>query len=171
MNTLTEVLIGILVIVAVAAGAEHVGHTSGVRDQKVVDQVEFDKINKQLTTQKAEANELYRQAQADIIKLQAERDELKGKLEVKREADRKATDDNRNRFSGMGLRLGVLKGAGDRADGGGTQGAGSNAASVAAPTPVDVPKETASDLRQLAFDADKLADDYRLCYGYATQVK
>lgn len=159
------------VLAIVAIGADRFGYTRGVNAQKVADQVEFDAINAKLTTQKAEAAAAYRQAQDDIIALQVERDQIKTDLEKKREADRKTTDDNRTKFASLGLRFPAPKGAGDRADSCGPKAPGANAAEPSAPATVELPKQITSDLRQLALDADNLADEYRKCHGYAVTVK
>lgn len=161
-------------MLAIAASffcGDYVGHGRGIDEQKVSDQREFDRISAEIMKQKAEASALYRQAQADIIALQVERDRLKNELEAKREIDRKATDDRRTEFAGRGLRFNPIEDPRAREDGGGPQGAGSNPASPVTPTALELPASLTASLRLLAFDADKLADDYRECYGYAVKVR
>lgn len=166
------IIIGTLIALAAAFfGGDHIGHGRGVNEQKVANQREFDRIEGERTKQKAEANALYRQAQADIIALQTERDKLKTELEKKREIDRKATDDDRAKFSGLGLRFQPAEDAGHRGDGICSKGSGTNAAGPADPATIELPASLTAELRQIAFDADKLADDYRECYGYAQAVK
>lgn len=139
----------------------------GKKSQKVVDQVQFDKVNSDLTKQKADANRLYQQAQADIIKAQAERDEFKTQLGVQREASRKVTDDLRGKYAAISLRFSAPKSAGDRGNCGSAIGTAITAASPAAAAVIQLPDEIAGNLRQLTADADKLRDDYALCYAYA----
>lgn len=166
------IIIGALIALAAAFfGGDHLGHGRGVNEQKVADQKQFDQINAERAKQKAEANALYQQAQADIIALQADRDALKTTLEKEREEARKTTDDLRTKYAGLSLRFRSVQSGGNRQDGAGAKGAGGNPASPAATTVLQLPDQVAGNLRQLAFDADKLRDDYALCYGYANKVK
>lgn len=165
-------IIGALIALAAAFfGGDYLGHGRGIDEQKVEDQKQFDQINDGLAKQKAEANTIYRQAQADIITLQTERDALKTTLENEREAARKTTDDLRTKYAGLSLRFKSAKTAGDRGNSAGTQSAGSNPAGPAAASVLQLPDQVAVDLRQLAFDADTLKDDYAKCYGYAEKMK
>lgn len=165
-------IIGALVALAAAfGGGDYLGHGRGIDEQKVADQKIFDQINAGLAKQKAEANALYQQAQADIIALQAERDDLKTTLEKEREEARKTTDDLRSKYAGLSLRFRSVQSGGNRPNGAGAQSAGGNPASPATASVLQLPDQVAGNLRQLAFDADKLRDDYALCYGYANKVK
>lgn len=166
------IIIGAMLAIAGAFfSGDYFGHGRGIDEQKVSDQREFDRINAGLAKQKAEANALYRQAQADIISLQGERDKLKTELEAKREIDRKATEARRTEFAGVGLRFKPAQGAGDRRDGAVPPSPGANPASADAAPAIELPATVTSDLRSFAFDADNLADEYRKCYGYAQAVK
>lgn len=165
-------IIGALIALSAAFfGGDYLGHGRGVNEQKVADQKKFDEINAERATQKAEANAIYQQAQADIIALQVERDALKTTLEKEREEARKTTDDLRTKYAGLSLRFRSVQSGGDRENGAGTQGAGSNPAGPATASVLQLPDQVAGNLRQLAFDADKLRDDYAECYGYANKVK
>lgn len=166
------IIVGVLLALAAAfAGGEFDGQSRGVDKQKVEDQKQFDTINAGLAKQKSDANKLYQQAQADIIALQAERDSLKGTLEKEREDNRKATDDQRAKYSGLQLRFRAAQNSGNRGNGSGTKGSSANASSSQGTAEIQLPDKIAGDLRQLAFDADTLKDDYALCYGYVEKVK
>ena len=165
------IILGALVsAIALFSGGFMAGKHYGTTTQKVADQAEFDKINNERTAQKAEANKLYRQAQSDIIALQAERDTLKTTLETERETNRKATDDLRTKYSGLSLRF-RAQSARPGANSGSTACPGTGPASAAAAPVLQLPDSITSDLRQLALDADKLRDDYAECYGYAKKVR
>ena len=164
-------IVAIVLAVALWFGGDHAGHKRGINAQKVADQRQFDQINAEREQQKATANVIYRKAQDDNLTLMVERDQLKTKLEKEHATNQKATDDLRTRYSGLGLRFTTDQGAGLGLSSRSAQGAGTDPASAIAPAFVQLPDALAADLQQLTFDADRLADDYRKCYGYATQVK
>lgn len=164
-------IIGALLALAAAAGGGfYEGHKTGIDGQKVADQAQFDAINAGLTKQKADAAALLAQANADNAALAVARDTLKTTLETEREKNRAATDSLHTQLAGVGLRF-RAQGAGCGASGGGTQAAGTDPAAAQSSAVVQLPDALAASLRQLAYDADKLRDDYALCYGYATQVR
>lgn len=149
----------------------HAGHVSGVNEQKVVDQKEFDKINAERTQQKAEAAKLLQNAQAGIITLQQERDKLKTTLGEQDAKNRKDVLVLNANLASARLRFRTAQGAGDRTDSGGSLPSTSNPASAQPAPIVQLPDALAEDLRRFALDADLLAADYKLCYGYATKVR
>lgn len=160
----------VLAIIIAGVGGCTYGHGTGVDEQKVADQTQFDKLNQDITDQKTKANALYRKAQDDNLALMTERDQLKTTLEKQHAINQAATAALRDKYFGVGLRFNAESprlGNG----GGSTQGAGTDPASAEPATLVQLPGEIAADLRRLAFDADQLADDYRKCYGYANQVR
>lgn len=165
------ILGAVLAAIAVYAAGDYRGHARGVNQQKAEDQIIFDNINAKIARQKAEAAAAYRQAQDDVIALQVERDQLKNDLGKRREDDRKATDATRAKFAGVGLRIPAPKSSGVGADSCGPKAAGGDAAKPDAPATIELPAAVTRDLRQLTLEADTLADEYRKCYGYATQVK
>lgn len=165
------ILGGVLLVLALVAGAGVKGHSMGVQAQKVADQVQFDKINAGLTKQKAEANAIYQKAQGDIIALQQERDQFKTQLGVKDAQNRKATAALTARYSGLRLRFRTAKSAGTGANCASTVSSSPNPAGDAGTTVVVIPDALNHDLFQLARDADDLRDSYATCYAYANQVK
>jgi len=146
-------------------------HTAGVTAQKVADQVQFDTINQKLADQKAEAAEILKKANASNLALMVERDRLKTTLEKTREENRQATAAARDHYAGLGLRFQPSQAAGCGRGGGGTQGAGADPAATDAAATVELPEAITASLRQITYDADTLADEYRKCYGYAQGVK
>jgi hypothetical protein len=161
----------VLALAGVFAGGDHFGYGRGINEQKVADQAEFDRFNRERDEQKAEANDKYRKQQDANLALMAERDQLKTHLEKEREKNRKATDDLRARYAGLGLRFAVPQSAGLGRGGGCAQGAATDPASAAGATVVQLPDALAADLRSLQYAADQLADDYRQCYDYAQRVR
>ncbi len=165
------ILGGVLLVLALVAGAGVKGHSMGVQAQKVADQVEFDRINAAITKQKAEAAAIMQGKQAEIIALQQQRDSFKTQLEVKDAQNRKATADLTRKYSGLQLRFRAVQSAGCGAGGSGTVPSSANAAGDAGTVVAVLPDAITVNLRQLAIDADNLRDAYALCYAYATKVK
>lgn len=159
------------VAVALWFGGDYSGHARGVNQQKVSDQARFDKINTDLTNQKADASEKYRTAQANNLALMTERDQLKTTLGKEHEQNRIATAALRDKYAGTGLRYTNSAGSGIGVSGIGTSGTGNNPASASGTAVLQLPDALTANLRRLAFDAETLADSYRECYGYAQQVK
>jgi hypothetical protein len=162
------ILGGVLIWLASLVGVGYWQHDAGVASQKVADQGEFDRINTEIAKQKDQASAMYRAKQVEVIATMAERDKFKNQLEAERGQHRAETDALRARYSGIGLRFRPAEGAGPGAGGGGTGSAQGNAASADVPAVVQLPDEVAADLRQLAFEADRLRDEYATCYGWAT---
>ena len=161
----------VLAVTAMCVGAGYEGYARGEDAQKVTDQKQFDEINKELTAQKAEANRLLQDALLGNLKLMAERDKLKNQLGEQDVKNRKATAELTARYSGQRLQFRAAQDSGNRANCGGTLSSPSNASGTSSTSVVTLPDEIAGNLRQLARDADDLADAYRLCYGYANQVR
>ena len=164
------ILGGVLVWLASLVGVGVWQHGAGADGQKVEDQKQFDAVNAKLTKQTTEANAKYRAAQADIITLQTDRDTLKNNLLKEKLGHDKTTSDLHAGYAARGLRY-TAQVAGCGPSGGGTESTGTNTASAAGTTIVQLPDAITASLRQLVLEADQLADDYRLCYGYATTVK
>lgn len=167
MNPLIYLVAALAIFTAGFGG----GHRVGTNAQKVADQAQFDQINADLTEQKATANAVYRKFQENNLALMVERDKLKTNLEKENEAHRVATAALRDKYAAVGLRYSAAQDAGHWPGGGSPTGAGADPASPAAPAVVQLPDPIATNLRRLTFDADTLADNYRKCYGYASQVK
>lgn len=165
------ILLFVLMLVGAFAGGEHIGNVRGTDAQKVADQKQFDTIEAERTTQKAEANALYRKAQDANLALMTERDQLKTTLGEQDAKNRKATLVLSASLATLKLQFRSAQSAGDRADGGSAKSSAANPACAESAAVVQLPDKVASDLRRLTFDADALADDYRLCYGYATKVR
>ena len=146
-------------------------YTAGQASQKVVDQAQFDGINQQLAEQKAEAAAILKTRNAENLALMVERDHLKTTLEKQHAANQAATDALRARYAGLSLRFQPAQAPGSGPGGGGAQGAGADPARADGAAAVELPAALAASLRQLAYDADTLADAYRECYGYAQAVR
>lgn len=171
MNPYALLGVGILWIASLI-GVGYWQHGAGEDAQKVADQKQFDGINAKLTQQKADANAQYRAAQADIIALQGQRDEFKNQLTRQKLDYDKKTLDLHAHYADRGLRY-ASQNSGRGCSGESTGGTKTDAASNAAPTTVELqlPDGITKRLRQLTLYADQVADDYRLCYAYATTVK
>lgn len=165
-------IIGFIVaLIVAAAGGFKVGDTYGTDQQKVADQVEFDRINQGIADQKTKAASLLAQKNAENLALMEERDALKINLEKEHAQAQAATAAARDHFAGLGLRFKPAEAAGCRLGSGCAFGAAANTAGVDAAAGVELPGTITASLRQLAYDADTLADAYRECYGYAQQVR
>ena len=162
-------LAALAIVVGAALGGYTAGRMAGVNAQKVADQEAFDEVDQKLAAQKAEASAAYRAFQEHNIALVVERDQLKTNLEKRHAQDAAATDADRRQFAGLGLRFAAAEnaGCGDRRLGAGS--AEADAARTDAAAAVELPATITSDLRQLVFEADQLADSYRECYGYAVE--
>jgi hypothetical protein len=141
-------------------------HHAGVVEQKAECQRDFDRINAAIAKQKAQASSMYQAKQAEVITALAERDQFKNQVEKERNEHRVETDTLRARFAGLGLRFRPAEGAGSGAGSGSAGGPQGDATGAAAPADVQLPDQVAGDLRQLAFEADRLKDEYGACYRY-----
>ena len=151
------------------SGTVH-GHRAGVAEQKAADQILFDEINHKISTQKAEADAAWRAAQDRNLALVVERDRLKTQLEKRHARDAAATDALRDRYARLGLRY-AAESAGSRCGSDGAAAPGTGTDQPAEPAVVELPGALTADLRQLAFDADRLADDYRKCRAYVMDAR
>jgi hypothetical protein len=109
---------------------------------------------------------MYQAKQAEVITALAERDQFKNQVEKERNEHRVETDTLRARYAGLGLRFRPREGAGSGAGSGSAGGPQGDATGAAAPADVQLPDQVAGDLRQLAFEADRLKDEYGACYRY-----
>lgn len=165
-------IVGVLLALAAAyLGGDYRGHGRGLNEQKVADQGQFDQVNRERTQQQADAAELLRAAAAGNMLLTEQRDALKTQLGELREKDRVATDTNRQRFAGLGLRFRAPQGDASGQGGAGAPSSPDRPSGPASGPTVELPSSIASDLRQLTFEADTLADAYRECKGYVDLVR
>jgi len=170
MNPILILVIGVVWLGSLI-GVGKWQHTAGITEQKVADQVQFDQINQGIADQKTKAASLLAKANADTLALMTERDTLKTTLEKTREDNRKATAAARDHYAGLGLRFQPAEVAGCRLGSGCAGTTTADAAGAHGAAPVELPGAITASLRQLTFEADNLADEYRKCYGYAQQVK
>jgi hypothetical protein len=172
-------IIGVLAMLAGSwFGGHHQGYKVGVNEQKVADQKTIDAANArtqgiidgyniQIVEQKADANLKYRKAQADVIEALAERDTFKTKLGEEHVKNQDLTNRLRDAYAAYGLRFAVpAEDARHWCGGGGAEAAGLKTSGDAPPAVIQLPEALARNLRQFAYDADELNDDYKLCYGY-----
>ena len=161
----------ILAAIAIAGGGYVKGSYDGVNRQKVADQMQLDQINRQLADQNAVATMLIQANAKRILALLNERDKLKLDLERTHVKNQKITDDLRLQLSVTSLLFRTAPGTecGPSNPGGGT--ASGNPASTPASTLVLIPEPTAGNLKQLAYEADQLADAFRECYSWVNSVK
>lgn len=161
------ILVVVLAIIGAGGGGFASGHHFGTASQKVADQVEFDRINKQIAERKATADAMYRNAQAVIIQQAADMAQSDNQREKERQSDVKTINDLRSRYAAVGLRFstGQVAGLGGcrlGASSPGTDPAGNNGAAD-----VQLPDSLARDLRSLQFEADALRIDYAILYKWA----
>jgi hypothetical protein len=152
-------------------GADQFGHSRGINQQKVISQAQFDKTNSDLADQKAFANQRYRDAQNSILALQADRDKFKQLLGAKNVENQNITNKLRDTYAAYGLRFQSAENTGCGHSAGFTESGTGNGAGNAETKIVQLPETITRNLRQLAYEADQLNDDYKLCYDYANKVE
>ena len=161
------ILAVVLAIVGAGGGGFASGHHFGTVAQKVEDQAEFDRINKQIADRKATADAIYRNAQAVIIQQAAEMAQADNQREKERQSNVKTINDLRSRYAAVGLRFSTgqtsgLGRCGLGADGTSTDPAGHNGAAE-----IQLPDQIERRLRDIAYDADALKVDYAILYKWA----
>ena len=161
------ILAVVLSIIGAGGGGFASGHHFGTASQKVADQAEFDRINKQTADNKAIAEAKYRNAQAVIIQQAADMAQSDNQREKRRQSDVKTINDLRSRYASIGLRFstGQVAGFGRCSIGAsipGTDPSGNNGS-----TEIQLPDEIARRLQEIAYDADALKVDYALLYAWA----
>ena len=165
------ILGGVLLVLALCAGSAYEGHSYGVDSQKVEDQKEFDAINAKLAQQKTDAAAILATVNAANLALAVERDKLKTSLGEQDAKNRKATLVLNANLATAKLQFRTAQGSGCGDSSSGTGSPGATSSSPQSSAVVQLPDKITIDLRQFALDADNLANDYKLCYGYATKVK
>ena len=159
-----SIIYAIIIWLASLAGVGWWQHNAGRDAQKAADQVQFDKINADLSQQKTTAANIYRSAQATIIATLAERDKFKTQLETDHAKNIKTITDLRNQYAGLGLRFAAPEGSGRGTGSTSPLPAEAGAARIKPTAFVQLPDALARNLRALAFDADELAVEYKKCY-------
>ena len=160
-----------LVAVLALACIGYYGQTryeAGVNAQKVADQKQFDAINAQLTQQKEQAAATLEAANAKVLSDETELLALRAQQGASYARDQAATEAQFVSTGSSALRVRVTcptPQATGRGNGGGSAlPAPAASAPAATAVAVELPSQTERDLRQLVFDADRLADAYRSCY-------
>lgn len=163
-------LIYLVAAIAIATAGFAGGHRVGTNAQKVADQSEFDRINNEITEQKAVANAAYRKFQENNLAVLVERDALKTKLQKEKQTNVETINALRARYANVGLRYstGQVAGLGDVSNGPvlGTGFAASNSTTVEH----ELPAAITASLRSIAYDCDALSADYRLLYEWANHA-
>jgi hypothetical protein len=162
------IIIGILVFLGALVGAERFGEHRGIALQAQTDQTRFDKISRDLDAQKAQANKLMADAAARDAAAAAAAAQLHQQQEIAHENDQARTDAAHQRA----IDAGRLRFAGTREDAGGGRSGGSavpapaDAAGPAGAATVELSDEASGALRELTFECDRLADNYRAAYRF-----
>ena len=165
------ILLGLIILCgALCAGAYEGGYQHGVDHQKALDQVTIATMNKAIETQKDQAAAKYKDLSDQVIAAMAERDKIKTQLEAKAHELETARNAIRDHDAGLGLRF-AAKSAGPGCSGDRPQGTGASPAVDAPTAVVQLSDEAAAALRALAYDADQVADDYKICYAYTHPEK
>ena len=164
-----SILAGVFLMIATYLTGDHFGHVRGINEQKVTDQAQFDQVNAERASQIAEANANWRTAANKVIQQQAENDALKKKLGDQYVQNTQNTNRLSAAYDALGLRYRAEQDPGYRQSGGCTAGTEGTSASVTGASIVQLPDEITRSLRQLALNADRLNDAYKLCYGYVNR--
>ncbi len=159
-------IIGLMVAgLSLATGGYVLGNKNGRNAQAVLQQAEFDRVNATLTENKRVASNALLEAQADIIKLQSDRDAFKTKLGEQYAKNRADTDAIRDSLFNSRLQFNAeITGCG--AGSGSPLSTSGNTASDNASATCELPATITANLRQLTLDADRLRDDYWLLYNF-----
>lgn len=161
------ILAVVLAIVGAGGGGFASGHHFGTDAQKVEDQLEFDRINKQITERKAVADAIYRNAQAVIIQQAADMAQADNQREKERQSNVKTINDLRSRYSGVGLRFSTGQVAGLGRCGLSADGQSADPSSHDGTAEIQLPDAITRRLQDLAYDADALIVDYTILYAWA----
>lgn len=160
-----QLLIGLVALLSVFGTGYGVGHSHGVDSQKVADQQAIDKVTAQIAENKRIANAELTNALNGVIAIQTERDKFKTKLQQEHQENVQTTDRLHSAYESIRLRF-----AADPARSGAscdnalpTKG---NAPGNDGTSVCQLSEEATRSLRQIALDADRLRDDYKLLYDY-----
>jgi hypothetical protein len=147
-------------------GAERAGEHRGAAMQAQTDQKQIDKVNADLTVQKAQAGQLLAAAADRDRRDAASAASAHLQQEIQHENDQARTDVARQHLADVGrLRFDATVVDPGRGTGGGSPvPSGVDTASAAPATTVELSDETSRALGELVLEADQLADDYRECY-------
>lgn len=161
------ILAVVLAIVGAGGGGFASGHHFGTAAQKVEDQLEFDRINKQITERKAVADAMYRNAQAVIIQQAADMAQADNQREKERQYNVKTINDLRSRYAAVGLRFSTGQVAGLGGCSLDTDGKSAAPTGHDGTAEIQLPDQIERRLRDIAYDADALSADYALLYAWA----
>lgn len=171
MPSLTFILAGLLALVIAAGAGYYKGDTDGDNNRAVKDQKQFDATNAQIAQNKAiAASDLAKIVAANML-LEQQRDILKTQLEKDHAKAQSVTDDLRQQLATRSLSFRTAEIAGCGSGSGAAPGTATGPGVSAATVIVQLPDKVTSDLRLLALDADRLRDNYTLCYADDQQVK
>jgi hypothetical protein len=164
------VILGFVVALATTnLGSYFYGMGVGEDKQAVADQVQFDKINKDIADQKSLAGAILVQSHKDVIEKMKQRDEFKNKLGEQREENRQITHKLSNVYAAYSLQFELDESPRCWRGGVYTKGAecyATSNAQAAVKTVIQLPEKITADLRQFADDSEGWLDEYRLCYAY-----
>lgn len=164
MSLLTELLIAAGVCVGAFTAGYLAGHKNGENGQKVSDQALFEKINKDLTDQKAEANNALEAAYAKNAADAASQAARTHDLEERHVQDSAATAAANARAPRI-LRI-TVPSPGCGASSPGPSASQAAASGANATTTVELPAEVSRRILAVGFDANTLADNYRACFAF-----
>lgn len=171
MPSPTAIVFALLLWIASIVGIGSWQHHQGELSKGAEDQKQFDQINDDLATQKSDAAAILARNMADNVALMTERDSLNTQLEKAHAQHTTDTNALRDRFAGVGLRFKPTEAAGCGPGGADKVSTAASPSVPAAGADVELPTAIAGRLRQLAFDADTLADNYRMCLSWAQNAK
>jgi len=156
----------LLTTIAIFFAVGYAGYDYGYKTQKLKDQVIFDQVNKEREEQKQEAAILLASLQQKIIEAQAESAKFKNQLEKQRAQHNDNITALRIEYATGGLFFEAPVHSGCGRSGGSTGGSQGDPSSACPTSRVQLPDSIAADLRQLVYEADKLAVEYETCYNY-----
>lgn len=159
----------ILATIAIFSAVGYAGYDYGYKTQKLKDQVIFDQVNKERGEQKQEAARVLEDMQQKIIEAQAESAKFKNQLEKQRAQHNDNITALRIEYASGGLFFDAPVHSGCGSSGGSTGGSQGSSSSACPTSRIQLPDALAAALRQLAYEADKLAVEYETCYNYVNR--
>lgn len=164
------ILGAVLVVLVLMAGAHSHGHKSGINEQKVADQAEFDRINAELEAQKAAANKIWREKAGEAQARRIEVGKLSHQLGVQHEENRQLTDRNRLALDALRLRWKSTESSGRGDSAGNSEANHGGTASSTKTAYCEFPEALDRSLKEILADADRLRDDYEYQYNERRSV-
>jgi len=162
------IIVALIAFISSNIGSAYLGKEYGKNSQKVADQVEFDRVNAEITEQKDAAFAALLKNRDNIIDLQTAQGKFINTLEVERGKNRDLNTALSREHANRELQFAASKDSVCRESGGDTGAAEGSEASAQEPryVVISLPDALTASLRGIVADADDLWTEYQTCYQY-----